>query len=164
MTTAFPLQPALDVAERRAEAKSRAVKLAYVAWLNARTHQVRLEQRRHHYAGELNAKLRQGCSAAVAQAAGGALRQWQADVLAAARQLDNARHEWQLALDAWQVEKKRVEALQLLARRHALEQQKIEEKRERRLHDELSTRSAYALRFAEQEETALPHSHAGLTR
>ena len=156
---AFTLQPALDLAERRAEAKSRAVRLAYVAWLNARTRLVRLEQRRHLYAGELNTKMQHGCSAALAQAAGEALRQWQSDMKAAARDLENARHEWRLALDAWQIEKKRVEALQLLARRHALEQRKLEEKRERRLHDELSTRSAYALRYGERGETALPYSH-----
>lgn len=164
MSPAFALQPALDVAERRAEAKSRAVKTAYVAWLNARTHQVRLEQRRHLYAGELNAKLRQGCSAVVAQAAGEALRQWRADMQAAVRQLENARRDWQLALDDWQVEKKRVEALQLLARRHALEQHKLEEKREHRLHDELSTRSAYALRYADEGEAAMRYVHARRTR
>lgn len=155
----FPLQPALDIAERRAEAKSRVVKTAYVAWLNARTHQVRLEQRRHLYAGELSAKMRAGCSAAVAQAAGGAMRQWQADMKAAVQQLAHTRREWQLALDAWQVEKKRLEAMQLLARRHALEQRKLEEKREQRLHDELSTRSAYALRFGEEERPAMSHAH-----
>lgn len=153
---AFSLQTALDVAERRAEAKSRLVRVAYVAWLNARTHQVRLEQRRHRFAGRLNSTMRQGCSAAVALAAGEALRQWQADRKAAMRELENAQREWQLALEAWQVEKKRVEALQLLASRHALEQRKQEEKRERRLHDELSTRTAHALRAAEDNQTALP--------
>jgi flagellar FliJ protein len=152
---AFPLQPALDLAERRAEAKSRAVKVAYVAWLNARTHLVRLEQRRHLYTGELNAKMQHGCSAAVAQEAGETLRQWQASMQSATRDLETTRREWQLALDAWQVEKKRVEALLVLARRHALEQNKLEEKRERRLHDELSARSAYAHRFSEQGEAAL---------
>ena len=160
---AFPLQPALDVAERRSEAKSRVVKTAYVAWLNARTRQVRLEQRRHFYAGELSATLRQGCSAAVAQAAGSTLRQWHADMKAAAQELENAKYEWQLALDAWQVEKKRVEALHLLAQRHALEQRKLEEKRERRLHDELSTRSAYALRFGEEGQADMPYTHGGRT-
>jgi flagellar export protein FliJ len=141
---AFALQPALDLAERRAEAKSRTVKVAYVGWLNARTHLVRLEQRRHLYTGELNHKLQQGCSAAMAQAAAEALRQWQTSKQSATRDLENARHLWQLALDAWQIEKKRVEALQVLARRHALEQRKLEEKRESRLHDELSARSAFA--------------------
>ena len=161
---AFLLQPALDVAERRAEAKSRVVKTAYVAWLNARTHQVRLEQRRHLYAGELNTRMRQGCSAAVAQAAGSALRQWQADMKAAARELENAQREWQLALDAWQVERKRVEALQALARRHALEQSKLEEKRERRLHDELSARSAYAQRHGEEAQADPHYSREGRAR
>lgn len=151
---AFSLQPALDLAERRAEAKSRAVKLAYVGWLNARTHLVRLEQRRLLYTGELNKKMQQGCTAATALQAGEALRQWQASMKSATRDLDNAQREWQLALDAWQVEKKRVEAFLALARRHALEQSKLEEKRERRLHDELSTRSAYAYRVAEGSEAA----------
>lgn len=158
---AFPLQPALDLAERRAEAKSRAVKVAYVAWLNARTHLVRLEQRRHVYSGELNARMRQGCSAAMAQAAGETLRQWQADMKAAARDLEAARGEWQLALDAWQVEQKRVEAMLMLARRHALEQRRLEEQRERRLHDELSTRSAYANRSGEHGQFAFLYSQQG---
>lgn len=149
---AFLLQPALDLAERRTEAKSRAVKVAYVGWLNARTHLVRLEQRRHRYTGELNKKLQHGCSAVMAQVAGEALRRWQDSLKSATSDLERARHEWQLALDAWQVEKKRVEALSALARRHALEQSRLEEKRERRLHDELSARSAYAHRVAEQSE------------
>lgn len=152
----FPLQPALDLAERRAEAKSRAVKLAYVGWLNARTHLVRLEQRRHLYTGELNKKMQQGCTAAMAQEASEALSKWQAGMKSATRDLENAQHEWQLALDAWQVEKKRVDAFLALARRHALEQSKLEEKRERRLHDELSTRSAYALRITEGSDAAFP--------
>lgn len=155
---AFALQPALELAERRAEAKSRAVKVAYMAWLNARTHRVRLEQRRQHYAGELHARMQQGCSAAVAQAAGAALSQWQAEMQDAARALEHTREAWQRELAAWQVEKKRLEALQLLARRHAQEQLRQEEKRERRLHDELSSRSAYARRQDEQGEAALPHS------
>lgn len=158
---AFPLQPALDIAERRAEAKSRLVKQAYVAWLNARTHLVRLERRRHVYSGELTAKLQQGCSATVAQAAGAALRQWQLDMRSARHALEAARIEWQQALDAWQVEKKRVEALSLLERRHAFEQKRLEEKRERRLHDELSARSAYAHRFSEQGEAAFRPAQEG---
>ena len=89
------------------------------------------------------------------------MRQWQADMKAAMRQLEHARREWQLALDAWQVEKKRLEAMQLLARRHVLEQRKLEEKREHRLHDELSTRSAQALRVGEEERSAMSYAHGG---
>lgn len=157
----FPLQPALDIAERRAEAKSRTVKQAYVGWLNARTHLVRLEQRRHRYSGELSAKLQQGCSAAVAKAAGVSLRQWQTDMEAARFAFEAAQHEWQMALDDWQVENKRVEALSLLARRHALEQARQEEKRERRLHDELSARSVHVHRFSDQGETVLLPAQEG---
>lgn len=156
----FPLQPALDVAERRAEAKSRAVKVAYVGWLNARTRLVRLEQQRRNFAGKLNTKMRHGCSAAVAQQASETLRQWQANMHSAMKELENTRREWQLALDGWQVEKKRVEALLVLARRHALEERRREEKRERRLHDEFSTRSAYAQRFSEQNGAGFLHAEA----
>jgi flagellar FliJ protein len=155
---AFSLQPALDLAERRAEAKSRVVKTAYVAWLNARTHLVRLEQRRHLYSGEITRKLQQGCSASMAQEAGEALRQWQANMNAALREQENAQRTWQLALDDWQVEKKRVEAFMALARRHALEERRREEKREHRLHDELSARSAYAQRFSEQHGVGFLHA------
>ncbi len=146
----FPLQPALDLAERRAEARSRAVKIAYVAWLNARTHLVRLEQQRKFYAGGLNVKMQQGCSAVMVQQAGATLQQWQANLKSALRNMENNRLEWQLALDEWEIQKKRVEALMVLARRHALEERRREEKSERRLHDELSARSAYAHRFSEQ--------------
>ena len=146
----FPLQPALDLAERRAEAKSRLVKVAYVDWLNARTHLVRLEQRRKHYTDQLNTQMQHGCTAAMAQQAGDALQQWHANMKAAMRDLENTRRDWQHALDDWKIEKKRVEALMVLARRHAMEERRREEKRERRLHDELSARSAYAHRFSEQ--------------
>lgn len=152
----FPLQPALDIAERRAEAKSRIVKLAYVRWLNARTRLVRLEQRRKQYSGDLSAKLRQGCSASMARRAGESLHQWQTDMEAARLAFEAARQEWQMALDAWMVQRKRVEALSLLARRHALEEARQEEKRERRLHDELSARGAYVRRIGAQEDTDLP--------
>lgn len=149
----FPLQPALDLAERRAEAKSRLVKMAYVGWLNARTHLVRLEQRRKHYAGELNSRMQQVCSADMARQAADALREWQDSMKHALLELDVMRGEWQHALDDWQVEKKRVEALAALARRHVLEERRREEKRESRLHDELSARSTYAHRFFEQYGT-----------
>lgn len=160
----FSLQTALDLAERRAEAKSRAVKAAYVGWLNARTHLVRLEQRRQHYAGALSAKMRCGCSASLAQAAGSALQQWQQDMKAAMQALENAQLERQLALEDWEVEKQRLQALQMLARRHALEQRKLEEKHERRLHDELSARGAHALRFGEDGQAALYQSQGELAR
>lgn len=155
---AFSLQPALDFAERRAEVKSRTVKVAYVGWLNARTHLVRLEQRRNLYSGQLSASLQKGCSASVAQSAAAALRQWRTDLDAAKLAFEAAREAWRLALDDWQVEKKRVEALSVLARRHALEQARLEEKRERRLHDELSARSAYAHRPGDEGSAAFLYS------
>ena len=89
------------------------------------------------------------------------MSQWQADMQSARHALETARIEWQQALDAWQVERKRVEALSLLERRHAFEQKRLEEKRERRLHDELSARSAYAHRFSEQGEAALRLAQEG---
>ncbi len=152
---AFSLQPALDLAERRAEAKSRAVKAAYAVWLNARTQLVRLEQRRQRYAGALSTKMRSGCPALLAQAAGTAMSQWQQDMKAAMQALARAQQERQRALEDWEVEKRRLQALQMLARRHALEQRKLEEKHERRLHDELSARGAHALRFSEARQDAL---------
>lgn len=152
---AFPLQPALDLAERRAEAKSRLVRRAYVDWLNARTRLVRLEQRRHLYGGELVERMRQGCTAGLVQAGAQALQRWQTERQVASRELERCRREWQLALEAWQVERKRVEALQLLARRHAEERAREEERRERRLHDELSARSAYARGFGLMQEEAV---------
>lgn len=153
---AFSLQPALDLAERRAEAKSRLVRLAYVDWLNARTRLIRLEQRRHLYGGELVARMRQGCTAGLVLAGAEALQRWQAERQVANRELERCRREWQLALEAWQVERKRVEALQLLARRHAEREAREEEKRERRLHDELSARSAHARGLGPMQQAATP--------
>lgn len=157
----FSLQTALDLAERRAEAKSRVVRVAYAAWLNARTHLVRLEQRRQHYAGALNAKMRGGCSASLAQAANSALCQWRQDMRDATQALERAHRERQLALEDWEVERQRLHALQMLARRHALERRKLEEKHERRLHDELSARGAHALRFGQDGHVALLQPQAG---
>jgi flagellar export protein FliJ len=149
----FPLQTALDLAERKAEAKSRLVKQAYVVWLGARAQMVRLTQRRENYVDELGRAMRTGCSADVARQAAQALRQWQSEQSHAKAAVQDARQNWQLALDIWQQESKRVEALKVLAQRHEQAENRLEEKRERRSHDELSLRSAYAWRFAERSDT-----------
>lgn len=148
MTRAFPLQIPLDLAERQAESKSRLVKRAYVGWLNARTQIVRLQQRRAHHVEALGGIMLAGCSTDVAQQAAAATRAWQTEFAAAAEMEQIAKQEWQRALTVWQHESKRVQALKALAARHQQAENLLEEKRERRLHDELSQNSAYAWQIA----------------
>lgn len=161
MARPFSLQLVLDLTERRAEAKSRAVKIAHAAWLRARTQVVRMQQQRARYNDGLSLRLRAGCASNVAQTASEALHHYQKR-LAAGMQLIESTHEaWQRALADWQAEKKRLEALQTLARRHALEEARREEKQERRLHDELASKAAYQRMPSGRQETGFLFSQSG---
>jgi flagellar FliJ protein len=143
MARPFPLQLVLDLTERRAEAKSRAVKLAHAAWLRARTEVVRLEQQREAYTRALSSRLQGGDASVAAREADEALRGYQARLKAGMRATDSRHVAWQRTLDIWQAEKKRLEALQILAERHAQEEARQDERRERRLHDELAAKAAH---------------------
>ncbi len=142
MARAFPLQLVLDLTERRAEVKSRAVKIAHATWLRARAGQVRIEQQRARFNAELSHSMRQGCAASVAGQANRILREYQLRLHLAARTVETTHADWQRALAIWQEEKKKLEALQLLARRHALDEMRRENRQERKLHDELAARPA----------------------
>ena len=145
----FPLQTVLDLAERRAESGARLVRLAYVAWLNARTWQVRLEQRRADFVRQLGGVMRAGCTASVAQQSADYLQGWRAESHSASEAERLAKEEWQKALEAMQLEKKRVEAFRALADRHAAAQKLLQTRRENILHDELSQRAWRADDFSE---------------
>ena len=161
MARPFSLQLVLDLTERRAEAKSRAVKLAHAEWLRARTQVVRMRQQRARYNDSLSARLRQGCASDVAQEASGALRNYQKRLTTGMQTIDSAHAAWQRALADWQIEKKRLEALQVLARRHALEEARRDEKQERRLHDELASKAAYMRMPSRQHETGFLFPESG---
>lgn len=147
MPRPFPLQLVLDLTERRAEARSRAVKLAHADWLRARTQVVRLQQQRAHFSQSLSLRIRQGCPSELAQDASVALRQYQRRLAAGIEAVDAAHTAWQQAIQLWQSEKKRLEALQVLAQRHAEEEARRDAKQETRLHDELAAK-AFSLRLS----------------
>lgn len=153
MPRPFPLQLVLDLTERRAEAKSREVKLAHAEWLRARTEVVRMQQRRAHYNVSLSLRLRQGCASDVAREANEALRRFHKRLAAGMQAIESAHAAWQRTLGVWQAEKKRLEALQVLARRHAEDEARRDEKVERRLHDELASKAAYVRLPSLQRET-----------
>lgn len=153
MPRPFPLQLVLDLTERRAEAKSRAVKLAHAAWLRARTEVVRLEQQREAYIRALSKRLQQGDAAAVAREADEALRAYQRRLHAGRRAIESRHVAWQRTLELWQAERKRFEALQMLAERHAHSEARRDAKQERRLHDELASKAAYLRMPAGKRET-----------
>lgn len=155
MTRPFPLQIVLDLAERQAESKSRLVKRAYVGWLNTRTQIVRLQQRREHHVETLGGIMRAGCAAEVAQQAAAATHVWRAELALAADKEHVAKNAWQQALIIWQHESRRVDALKVLATRHQQAENRLEEKRERRLHDELAQRSATVWQMTENGGTGL---------
>ena len=153
MPRPFPLQLVLDLTERRAEVKSRAVKLAHAEWLRARTEVVRMQQQRNRYNDSLSLRLRQGCGSNVVCQASHALRQYQKRLTAGMQRIESTYAAWQRTLEVWQVEKKRLEALQVLAQRHLQDEARQDEKQERRLHDELAATAAYRRMPSQQRET-----------
>lgn len=153
MARPFPLQLVLDLTERRAEAKSRAVKLAHAEWLRARTQVVRMQQQRARYNSSLSTRLKQGCASGVACEASEVLRNYQNRLAAGMQAIESAYAAWQRTLDVWQAEKKRLEALQVLAQRHAQEEARRDEKQESRLHDELASKAAYMRMPSGKRET-----------
>jgi flagellar export protein FliJ len=160
MARPFPLQLVLDLTERRAEAKSREVRLAHAAWLRARTQVVRMQQQRARYNAGLSARFRQGCPAGAAKEAGEALRNYQKRLTAGMQMIESAHAAWLRTLESWQAEKKRLEALQMLARRHAMEEARRDAKQERRLHDELASKAAYLRMPSQQRETGFLFAEA----
>lgn len=133
----FPLARVLQLAERRAEGLSRAVKLAHGVWLRARGHQVRLTAVRDTHVAQLAGHLREGVSAAQLQEMDRLQHAQVAEMEAAQAAIDAAQRDWQARLAEWMQVEKRVKALRLLEQRH-LAQAAIQRRRsEQREHDEL---------------------------
>lgn len=160
MARPFPLQLVLDLTEKRAEAKSRAVKLAHAEWLRARTQVVRIEQQRIRYSNGLSLRLKQGCASSAAGEASEVLRDYGKRMSAGRQAVEAAYAAWQRTLEIWLTEKKRLEALRVLARRHAFDEARRDEKQERRLHDELASKAAYLRMPLEKRETGFMFSEA----
>ena len=133
----FALARLLELAERRAEGLSRAVKLAHGVWLQARGRQVQMATLRDTRVVELAGQLRSGVPAAQLQEMNRLLHAQAAEMRAAQGAIDAAHRAWQARLAEWLKVEQRVKALRLLRQRH-LAQLAVQQKRiEQRQHDEL---------------------------
>lgn len=133
----FGLARVLQLAERRSETLSRAVKLAHGVWLRARGRQVQLASVRNAHIAQLAGELRQGVSAAQLQERD-RMQRSQADEMQAAQAAIDAAHEaWQARLAEWMRVEQRVKALRLLKARHLAEVAVQQKRIEQRQHDEL---------------------------
>jgi flagellar export protein FliJ len=133
----FALARVLQLAERRAENLSRAVKLGHGVWYQARGRQVQLNALRDAHVAQLAAQLRQGVSAALLQETN-RLQLLQARERAAAQAaVDAAYREWQERLAEWMQAEQRVKALRLLEQRHQARLASQQKRVEQRQHDEL---------------------------
>lgn len=142
----FALARVLQLAERRSETLSRAVKLAHGIWLRARGHQVQLASLRDAHIARLASELRGGVTAAQLQEMNRLRHAQAAEMQAAQEAIDAAHREWQARLAEWMQVEQRVKALRLLEQRY-LAQAAIQQRRvEQRQHDEL---------------VELTHRHAG---
>jgi len=100
----FALARVLQLAERRSETLSRAVKQAHGLWLRARGRQVQLAALRDAHIALLALDLKHGVSAAQVREAS-RLQHAQAEELRAAQAAIDAAHaEWRARLDAWLAE------------------------------------------------------------
>jgi len=133
----FSLARVLQLAERRSETLSRAVKLAHGVWLRARGRQVQLTTLRDAHIVQLAGELRDGVTAAQLQEKNRLQNARAAEMQAAQDAIDAAHRDWQARLAEWMQVEQRVKALRLLEQRHqaqaAIQQRRIEQ----RQHDEL---------------------------
>jgi flagellar export protein FliJ len=133
----FALIRVLQLAERRSETRSRAVKFAHGVWLRARGRQVQLMALRDAHIAHLAVELRDGVSAAQLQEKNRLQHAQAAEMQAAQAAIDAAHRDWQARLAEWMQEEQRVKALRLLEQRH-LAQAAVQQRRiEQRQHDEL---------------------------
>lgn len=133
----FSLSRILQLAERRAEGLSRAVKLAHGIWLRARGRLVQLTALRDAHIAQLAVELRDGVSTAQLQEKNRLQHAQATEMQAAQAAIDDAHREWQARLAEWMQVEQRVKALRLLEQRHQA-QAAIQQKRsEQREHDEL---------------------------
>lgn len=127
----------LELAERRSEGLSRAVKRAHGAWLQARGREVRLLALRDARTAELAGRLRAGMGAPQLQEVNRLLQAQTAEMHSARLAIDAAHAAWQARLAEWLEVEQRVKALRQLRERHfarlAVQQRRVEQ----REHDEL---------------------------
>ena len=133
----FGLARVLQVAERRSETLSRAVKFAHGVWLRARGRQVQLTTLRNAHITQLAGKLRDGVTAAQLQEMNRLQHAQMAEMQAAQDAIDAAHRDWQARLAEWLQVEQRVKALRLLEQRHLAQAAILQKRIEQREHDEL---------------------------
>jgi flagellar export protein FliJ len=133
----FALARVLQLAERRSETLSRAVKLAHGVWLRARGRQVQLATLRDAHIAQLAGELRGGVPAAQLQEMNRLQRAQAAEMQAAQDAIDAAHRDWQARLGEWMQVEQRVKALRLLEQRHLAQAAVLQKRIEQREHDEL---------------------------
>ncbi|MGO9446535.1 MAG: flagellar export protein FliJ [Thiobacillaceae bacterium] len=141
MAKHFALQIVYDLARKRAEASSREVGRTHGEWLRARAQMVRAQAERSQYVETLAKQRGTGAVGFYPAAVEG----W----IALKLHLQNARvavdatHDaWQRAMHAWQEHEKRVQALEVLTQRYRDDLARRDDVRERKLHDEISSRAS----------------------
>lgn len=133
----FALARVLQLAERRSETLSRAVKQAHGVWLRARGREVQLAALRDAHIALLALDLKDGVPAGQLNEAA-RLQQAQALEMQVARDAIEAAHDaWKARLAEWLAEEQRVKALRLLEARHRAQVAIVERRIEQRRHDEL---------------------------
>ncbi len=133
----FALARVLQLAERRSETLSRAVKFAHGVWLRARGRQVQLAALRDAHVAHLAIELRDGVSAAQLQEMNRLQHAQMAEMQAAQDAIDAAHRDWQARLAEWLQVEQRVKALRLLEQRHLAQAAILQKRIEQREHDEL---------------------------
>lgn len=133
----FALARVLQLAERRSETLSRAVKFAHGVWLRARGRQVQLTTLRDAHVAHLAIELRDGVSAAQLQEMNRLQHAQMAEMQAAQDAIDAAHRDWQARLAEWLQVEQRVKALRLLEQRHLAQAAILQKRIEQREHDEL---------------------------
>lgn len=133
----FALARVLQLAERRSEALSRAVKQAHGVWLRARGRQVQIAVLRDAHIALLALDLKGGVPAAHLREADRLHRAQGAEMQAAREAIDAAHAAWQMRLAEWLAVEQRVKALRLLEARHRAQAAIVERRAGQRRHDEL---------------------------
>lgn len=133
----FALARVLQLAERRSETLSRAVKFAHGVWLRARGRQVQLATLRDAHIARLAGELRGGVPAAQLQEMNRLQRAQAVEMQAAQDAIDAAHRDWQARLAEWLQVEQRVKALRLLEQRHLAQAAVLQKRIEQREHDEL---------------------------
>lgn len=134
--------------------------MAHAKWLQARTQVVRIQQQRARFNDRFSLRLEQGGGSDLAGEACQILGSFHKRLTAGLKAIESSHAAWQRTLETWQTEKKKLEALQVLAQRHAQDEARRDERQERRLHDELASKAAHVRMYSENRETGFLFSEA----